>query len=439
MKAEGEKNALAAQASDPPNASHSTHGKNFITHRFSIMATLLVSASLTIVNVYIGHQNLHYFRKRHRRHYRPNHDAPHIQRRGATIANGKDEIVHDGKYITQLLRGEKKLANTVRVQRRLKYRPGTLQMSSNEALRRCHVNMTQYANHFLQRTFVFVSMSENHKLIYRNVPKSASSSSRHAMENVFGGADKRMKPEEIKTLVRDEGYHLISFIRDPLERFYSSYDEAYFRKGPWFGEGRLVRNRPGERNGYFKTKHKVDPYPYLYEGMETYDDYRDKFCDKKSDKECKTADTVDDGDLTRRFERFVNDYNGVDPFDIHLGLQVPFLFEPQTGEPLPVSMLYNASNAEVDWLKIANDHDVQVPDNGLIHEKRTPWRINIDLVMDATKQKNCKMMMLDYCCLNLELPEVCKQRIIKDEAGDSYSCALERHGKQFFILPWNNL
>eukprot|EP00804_Cyclotella_cryptica_P004075 CCRYP_020225-RA/>CCRYP_020225-RA protein AED:0.35 eAED:0.35 QI:393/1/1/1/0/0/2/463/312 len=312
-------------------------------------------------------------------------------------------------------------------------------MSSNEALQHCHVNMTQYANHFLQRAFVLVSISESHGLIYRNVPKSASSSSRYAMENLFGGVDRRMKLDEINTLVTDEGYSLISFIRDPLERFYSSYDEAYFRKGPWFGEGRLVKNRPGERKGYLKTKHKVEPYPYLYEGMKTYDDFRAKFCDKNSDKECKTADTVDDGDLTRRFEQFVHDYSGLDPFDLHLGLQVPFLSNPQTGEPLPISELYNASHAESEWLKIAKDNAVEIPGDGLVHGRKTPRRFNVDLVTDATKQKICRILMLDYCCLNLELPDVCKQGLMKEGVDDSYSCAMERKGKQFFILPWNNL
>jgi hypothetical protein len=439
MKGERETSALVAPPSDPPNASPTTLDKNFITHRFSVIAMLLVSASFTIVNIYIGHHNLHYFRKRQGRHYRHNHDAPHIQRRGTKAAKGTDEIIHDGKYITQLMRGEKSLAKGIHKPQRFKYQPGTLQMSSNEALQHCYVNMTQYANHFLQRTFVLVSTSESHKLIYRNVPKSASSSSRSAMENLFGGADKRMKADEIKTLIDNEGYHLISFIRDPLERFYSSYDEAYFRKGPWFGEGRLVKNRPAERNGYLKTKHKVEPYPYLYEGLKTYDDYRAKFCDKNSDKECKTAETVDDGDLTRRFEQFVNDYNGLDPFDIHLGLQVPFLSNPQTGESLPISMLYNASNAEFDWWKIANDNAVEIPDGSLIHGRRTPRRFNLDLVTDATKQKICRILMLDYCCLNLELPEVCKQGLIKEGADDSYSCAMERKGSNFFILPWNNL
>jgi hypothetical protein len=38
-----------------------------------------------------------------------------------------------------------------------------------------------------------------------------------------------MKHDELKTKVHDRGYSMITFVRDPLSRFYSSYDEAYFR------------------------------------------------------------------------------------------------------------------------------------------------------------------------------------------------------------------
>jgi hypothetical protein len=245
-----------------------------------------------------------------------------------------------------------------------------------------------------------------------------------------------MKVPDMKSH-REEGYKVISFVRDPLERFYSSYDEAFFRKGPWFGEGRLVINRPGEVKGYLKNKYKLDPYPYLYEGLKTYNDYRDKFCDLGGDKKCKLAETIDDGDLTRRFEQFVHDYNGTHPFDVHLSLQVPFLTNPKTGKALPISMLYNASEAEADWASIAKHHGVEIPEDGLIHGRKSPRRFNMDLVTEETKRKICRIVILDYCCLNMELPEVCKSDV-EDEDG-AYSCAVERNGNNLHILPWNNL
>ena len=195
-------------------------------------------------------------------------------------------------------------------------------MNSAAALHHCHVDTDQYKHHSPSVHRLLVSLSDKYKLIYRNIPKSFSSTSRHAMQHVFNGTDTRVKLHDMHRYVRNDRYQLFSFLRDPLSGFYSSYDEAYYRRGPWFGSGRMVRNRRGERKGYFKNRHKVDPYPYLYEGMVEYDYYQDKFCKFENDRDCQSAESIDAGDLTRRFERFVYNYRGLEPFDVNLNLQV---------------------------------------------------------------------------------------------------------------------
>lgn len=435
----------------------STHAKKddriIATHRSLFVCSLLLCSSFTLFNVHVGYKSLNTFHNRQLKIYDHDRDEPHSQQRqkGKSIASTyklkpqrkaipiiEHETIHAGKYITQILRGEIDVLKTSKMHR-FKFQPGTLEMTSTEAIRHCQVNTTQYEQHFATRGKILVSLSKTHKLIYRNIPKSASSSSRHAMKNLFNGEDIRIKVEHLKSRVENDEYQVISFIRDPLNRFFSSYDEAYFRKGPWFGEGRLVKNRPGEVKGYLKTKHKLEPYPYLYEGMKTYNDYRDKFCDRGNDKDCETAETIDDGDLTRRFEQFVNDYSGIDPFDVHLSLQVPFLVAAETGKPLPISMLYNASNADTEWLNIAQDHDLEVSEEALVHGRKTPRRINMSLVTDATKRKICKKLMLDYCCLNIELPEVCKYEVSEEEATGELSCAMETRHNDRFVTPWKSL
>jgi hypothetical protein len=435
----------------PSRSSTKGNDKRIGTHRILIVATLLLCSSFIVFNVHVGYKSLETIRN-HKRMYEHNYDSPHLQqhnlRRKISTSNSRQQeqmevlpivehlSIHDGKYLSQLLRGEIEFRRDETTIHRYKFKPGSLDMSSTDSLQHCRVNTTQYEEHFATKGRVLVSVSERYKIIYRNIPKSASSSSRHAMQNLFDGEDVRMKVQELKSRVEKDGYQVISFIRDPLDRFYSSYDEAYFRKGPWFGEGRLVENRPGEVKGYHKTKHKVEPYPYLYAGMKTYDDYRDKFCDKGSDKECKTAETIDDGDLTRRFEMFVNDYSGTDPFDVHLSMQVPFLAIAETGDPLPISVLYNASYAERDWLSIAKQNGVDVPADTLVHGRKTPRRFNMSLVTDATKKKICKILMLDYCCLNLELPDVCKYNMSEEEANGLLSCSMETRGGKHYITPW---
>ena len=48
-------------------------------------------------------------------------------------------------------------------------------------------------------------------------------------QDFLSGRDHRMKHDDLEEKVHEGGYSMISFVRDPLSRFYSSYDEAYFR------------------------------------------------------------------------------------------------------------------------------------------------------------------------------------------------------------------
>lgn len=141
------------------------------------------------------------------------------------VDNGNAQV-YDGDFITKILKGDKTFP---KANRRLKYKPGTLKLSHAEAFQHCYVNTTHYGGHIADRPQSLVSLSDLHKLIYRNVPKSSSSSARHAMEDFFEGGDSRMKHDEMEEKVHGKHYNMISFIREPLNRFYSSYDEAFFR------------------------------------------------------------------------------------------------------------------------------------------------------------------------------------------------------------------
>lgn len=422
-----------------PRRKHATH---------SILGWLLLCTIITSsLNIFTGHHSVRILRDRHWRNYEHNHEAPHVQQREietTLVDRATDDTVYNGEYIAQLLRGEKQLSNTAT--QRLKYKPGSIPMSSAESLQYCYIDMNRYEHHFLKRSLTLVSSAKHHKLIYRNVPKSASSSARAAMEDIFGGEDSRHSTSYLKRVVQEESYDLVSFIREPLNRFYSSYDESYFRFGPWFGDGPLVAKRPNVKRGYIENKHKVDQYPYLYDGMETLKDFQQYYCPQEllnngNVNKCQTADTVDDGELTGRFEQFVRDYNGLNPFDVHLHLQVTFLSDSETGEPLPITQLYNASQAESGWEEIANEKDVEVPEDGMTHGRKSPRRFNVNLVSDATKRKICQILALDYCCLNLELPAACKEGWDNEE--DGVYCAMERkdvddRGSSLKIHPWSD-
>lgn len=160
-------------------------------------------------------------------HHEAYYDQPreHFGRsRSAPAAD--DRRVRDGELVTRILRGDAPFPEGAA---RLKYRPGTLRMSHAEALQHCFVNATHYRNHIADRPMSLVSLSDHYKIIYRNIPKSSSSSSRHAMQDFLKGDDHRMHHDKLEDLVHKKNYDFVSFVREPLNRFYSSYDEAYFR------------------------------------------------------------------------------------------------------------------------------------------------------------------------------------------------------------------
>ena len=198
--------------------------------------------------------------------------------------------------------------------------------------------------------------------------------------------------------------------------------------GPWWNEVDFAKTSPGLAKVYTSNKHKVDPYPYLYKGMQTIDDFRRLYCPhellQQSYAKCVDAATIDEGNLTSRFEQFVRDYDGREPFDNHLKLQVAFLVynSRSNGEPLPISAIYNASEAEKGWTAISSDHGVEIPKDGMVYGRKNARRFNMNLVSNATKQKICQISALDYCCLNVELPGVCRSK----QGDEDVVCVLEK-------------
>jgi hypothetical protein len=170
--------------------------------------------------------------------------------------------------------------------------------------------------------------------------------------------------------------------------------------------------QPKLREYYQAVKYKVEKYPYLYEGMNEINDFRKMYCPKEVLDtgvflNCEEYDSIDDGRLLKRFEQFVSDYDGIEPFDIHLNMQVTNLVYGNTGEPLPISTLYNASDAEKGWQEVARQHGVTIPDGEMTHGRHQSRRFDVSKVSEATQQKICQILALDYCCLNFKLPKVC--------------------------------
>mmetsp|Transcript_5730 Transcript_5730/g.12480 ORF Transcript_5730/g.12480 Transcript_5730/m.12480 type:complete len:423 (-) Transcript_5730:76-1344(-) len=391
-------------------------------HRAVLACLVIGTFAISLSNVIIGHlaYNLSSL-------YQPeefNRGLSTFER----ITNLDGEIIYDGEYISHILDGELPFPVNNNLQR-LKFRPGSLPLSSAQSLQKCYINSTRYGNQIPDKTVMLASVSDTHKLIYRNIPKSSSSTARHAMKDFFDGNDRRVKHDELELAVHQLDYALISFVRDPLNRFYSSFDESFFRLGPWMGSGPIVADKPRVKKWYFENKYKVEKYPYLYEGLPTIGHFRKVYCPPDelsiSPLACNDVPSIENGTLAHRFERFVRDYDGREPFDVHLYLQVSSLVWV-TGNPLPITKLYNSTEADKGWLDIAHEKGVHIPDGQLTHGRRITRRFNVSKVSDATKRKICRLMALDYCCLNFELPEVCRTA----DDDEAVFCALDKIPKR---------
>jgi len=149
--------------------------------------------------------------------------------------------------------------------------------------------------------------------------------------------------------------------------------------------------------------------------------------------------------LTARLERFVRDYDGRSPFDVHLKLQVPLLSNANTGRALDVTEVYNTTNAERDWHTIARRYlgEEAMLENarkmksastgesgGVIRGRSFPRRFDRSLVGRTTERRICELALLDYCCLNFPLPDV-----EVDGAGTELSCKMDYDEGRIRIQP----
>lgn len=303
----------------------------------------------------------------------------------------------------------------------LTFAPGSLGLSHVETLKYCYTDPSIYGRHMQGHrgdgSNVPVSYSDKYKLAYVMLPKSGSSTARYMLKDHFSAIEtkKSLKHIDYQPNGKMDGVQVLTFVRDPLSRFFSQYEEAYVRTAPWVSND----------NPYYNKQH---PFPFMFEGIHSYDDYQDVFCppetraNPKSPKECVDKASAENGTLASRLERFVREYDGRTPFDVHLTLQVPML-SSENGIPLHMTQIYNTSDAENGWKSIglqymgSNSTIAQSGSKGVVQGRSYPRRLNKDLVSVQTQRRICELALLDYCCLNLPLPEVCRGKHYKDENG----------------------
>ena len=363
--------------------------------------------------------------------------------------NIEDIIITDGETIAAILQGDinfsEYLANsttpTTTITKasttpRLRFMPGQItntNLTKANILHYCYSNPEIYAKHFPESTRQVSTISDKYKLVYLHLPKAGSSTSRYLLEHSLDGHNAPLNAAGNDLDTRYVNYTVFTFVREPLQRFYSQYDEVFLRYAPWM-----------KRKRYFKH-----PYPFIYTNITTLAEYRNIYCplelipsyireEKKNDFRSfilwrTKQQTKENGTLALRFEQFVEKYDSLSPWDVHLHLQVPHISNKYTGRPRRVDEIYttDSNNTIINWDYIVKKYGRSLPEsNESFNARSAPRRFKTLLVSNETKQKICRISAIDYCCLNIALPTECSDIEIY--------CSLDQNKLGFQIQPWQH-
>ena len=285
-------------------------------------------------------------------------------------------------------------------------------MTHLEAMKYCHIDPTIYQHHLSGRKSyksTTHSYSEKHKLLYWMIAKSGSSGARRMLQYHFDASERQI-PENLHE------YHKFSFIREPVSRFVSSFNETLYRDGPWHA---------GTDKGCNKK------YSFLFHNMKRQPDLK-KFSGLGREKYNVYTE------IMRRFDRFVQVYNGRKPCNGHLRMQVPRLLKPTNRDDValyPVDEIYFIKSWRDVWAHFAETRNVSIPEPEYHRSiKSSPSYVNSKTVSNETTRAICHLTALDYSCLNLPLPPPC----VEDEKP-VYCASVQRGQTERRTSPWRDL
>jgi len=241
--------------------------------------------------------------------------------------------------------------------------PGTLNLSSLQTLDHCYADPIQFKNHYHSYGPPMCTVSERHQLIYYHVQKAGSSSNRHNMKDYLDASEGTKHSSQCDALGYD--YRRFSFFRDPQSWFQSVYLE-------------LTRN-PEAKNipDYLKSAIIIQ--------------------NRKNRKNPKY--------MSKMFGEFVEKWDG-ELFDTHLKLQTTQLSK-NIGLSRNFDFIGHIGTFRDDWKKMRKKYSL--PNISHTRARETIYKLDDSAVSPTTRQKVCRLLALDYCCLNIKLPQVCKK------------------------------
>ena len=258
--------------------------------------------------------------------------------------------------------------------------PGSLSVSRKESYERCYVDPLRYQKHFRPRRTCAISKKYN--LTYFMIAKAGSSTCRHVMGNTFEATEKQCgnNDDDIGGTNDDDSMYRFTIFREPSSRFLSSYQEAIQRD---YSSNHATVVPPEYQNAF------VEPLKHLR--------LKDLF-------ETEHGRTT----LMGALEQFMKVYDGRVPFNGHLRLQVPRLYNPKTRRTIPLDAVFDTTTMQQNFEALAERVHAVRPEKVIRAYDRGDRRINMTSVSLDARREICQLAAIDYCCLNYALPPECQ-------------------------------
>jgi hypothetical protein len=206
-------------------------------------------------------------------------------------------------------------------------------------------------------------VSEQYKLIFIPIPKVASSTFRRFDKHLNLRVENIM---ELTDLTADPSYKVLTFIRDPFERFISGYIE-------------ICKRTPVD------SRHNLERKFYWRDGL-------------------------------LRFETFVNEVVE-DKFDIHILSQKWFLTDYQS-RPFKIDIMIEMESIERLLPIVLNEHGLK---NIIIpHENKKDTTSKFDVKLQLSKYKSARLTILLYKFLNKILERLLHRPLPNSREINSY-------------------
>lgn len=241
------------------------------------------------------------------------------------------------------------------------------------------------------------------------IEKSGSSASRKKMKQFFNATN--MKRGKVATLlsVSKQDYHKFTFVREPMSRFVSGWQEAMQRweKKPPVSPDHLV--------GYLNT--------FLKKGFHN------------------------DGDaLIAALDIFVMEhFDGYQVHNSHLRQQITSLSGLGKQQYLLLDAIYDVPDMDSVFDEFFAERGMDITSYDAEYKKIVPYtkktHLDMSRVSRQAKRKICQLSALDYCCLNFPLPQECKGTLScrwREEELEENSVLLIEPISPYPLLPPDN-